>query len=249
MIIFEDNQERVITRRRALGVQNIKINNDVQRGDEVEYIYQETENGRDMVIAKTENVQLDETGEPIYTFITKEFGLFGFEKGFKSLIEVKFCDEGTMIITLIAGSIVIRPDGNIIKASRAVGDSSVPNCKSDEILWINAEKLIQYVGYLAKFASRYPYDYEYYMEIGGSYEGHLESFKIREVHEANDISYGALAVVEAKEKRKEDAKQARKAVRLLSSYNNNHTSNNSDDFDFDDDEDDSDDFDDEEFDY
>lgn len=103
------------------------------------------------------------------------------------------------------------------------------------------------MGYITKFGDRYPYDYEYFLEISGSFAERLESFSVKKHCDANDISCGALAIKEAEEQKKAQAKEARKMVKMFSNYGGS----NDGDFDFDteDSEDDYDDSDDEEFDY
>lgn len=243
MIILDDNPQRVIPRKHALGIKEIIISDDVLRGDEVESDFDDSGEYAVLNIKKSDKQQLDENGDPIYTFVTKEFGLYGLDKGFRSLLELKFCDDGIMFINLIAGSIAIRPEGNIMKASRAIDSSKIPNCTSSDILWVNAEKLLAYAGYLAKFADRYPYDYEYFIEVGGTKAGGMESISVRKHCDATDISCGALAIKEAEEQSKAQAKEARKMARM---FMNQTQQSKTDDFDCGDDEeeyDDDDDFD------
>lgn len=214
MIIFEEGQVREITRKRALGLKKIIISDDVQRGDEVEM----QADGDELVIFRKENQEVAEGEEPVYTFITKEFGLYGAEKGFKSLIELKVCDD-VMIVNLIAGSIVIRPEGNLMKASRAVGQAQLPPCVAEDVLWIDVEKILGYLKNFAKYADKYPYDYEYFLEIGGSNENNMSCFRIKKHCDATDISCGALAIKEDEEARKADAKEARKMAQMFMNVN------------------------------
>lgn len=246
MIILDDNPQRVIERKRALGIKRIVISDEVLRGDEIESDFDDSGEFAVLNINKSDKQQLDENGDPIYTFVTKEFGLYGLDKGFRSLIEIKFCDDGIMFINLIAGSIAIRPEGNILKASRAMDSSKIPNCTAKDILWVNAEKLLKYVGYLAKFADRYPYDYEYFIEIGGSYVDRMESISVRKHCDATDISCGALAIKEAEEQNKAQAKEARKMARMFMNY---QSSSGVSEFDCGDDEDYDNDDDDDDYDF
>lgn len=233
MIIFEEGQAREITRKRALGLKKIIISDDVERGDEVEM--QAT--GDELVIFRKDEQEIPDGEEPVYTFITKEFGLYGASKGFKSLIELKMCDD-VMIVNLIAGSIVIRPEGNLMKASRAVGQAQLPPCNSEDILWVDVEKLLGYLGHFAKYSGKYPYDYEYYLEIGGSYDNKLESFTIKKHCDAVDISCGALAIKEEEDLRKADAKEARKMAQMFMNINRQGEEIEDDSSDDDDDDDD-----------
>lgn len=236
MIIFRDEQSRRIERKRALGMKVLVIEEDVTMGDEVDM---RAEDGQLVIFKKTE--QLEEGVEPVYTFITDEIGLYGLNKGVKSMLEIKLCDD-VMVVNLIAGSIVIRPEGKELKAIRGVEAKDLPACNTKEIKWISVEDILSYAKSFAEYSDMFPFDYEYVVEIGGELGANgFSSFKIKKSCEAYDISGGALAIKADELARKEDAREAKKMANTFTKVEEESAySFDDDDEDEDDDDDDND---------
>lgn len=236
MLIIKDGQPRVIARSKALGQKEVVIEEDINCGDEVDLV---VEDGKMVFKKKPASDIADDVID--YTFITNEIGLFGYKKGFKSAISVRFCDN-MMIVDLIKGAIAIRPENEVLQATKGVEPSQVPPCNTSEILWVDVEKLLPYIKNWGKYAGKYPLDYEYYLEIGGDCISNLTSFSVKKAMDSRDISLGALAIVEDSDNKKADAKEAGKMAKMMMSAGNASV-----DFADDDDESDEDDEDDDEY--
>lgn len=154
-------------------------------------------------------VPMDESEEPIYTVVTKEFGMYAMSSGVKAKVKISFCDDGMMIIDVLEGAILIKPENEILLASRGVSD--LPNVKTDGINWINAEDLLSYKNYWGDMKEKYFQDFEFTLVIKGEVRNKFSSFGCLLVsEEVIDISGGAIAVIEAQLQLKEEAKQVRK---------------------------------------
>lgn len=141
-----------------------------------------------------------------YTLVTKEFGVYAMKDKVSAKIKVRFCDDGVMVVDLIEGAVLIKPEDDILLAS--VGVSSLPAVNEDEILWVDADKLLSYRQYWGGLKSSMTQDFEYVFIIKGGKIGGIESFGLRQItDETIDISGGYIAALEAELKKKEDAKK------------------------------------------
>ena len=179
---------------------------------------------------KLVGVSADEVDEnPIYSIVTKEFGVYAKSAGVKSKIKVSFCDDGMMIVDVIEGGILIKPEEDVLLASRGV--SEMPEVNLDNIYWVNADMLLSYKQYWSELKSIYTQDFEFIFKICGEVKNGLTSFGIQLIEEeVVDISGGEIAVLEAQIQQKEEAK------RIKNGYNNIF-GNTSKGYEFDDDDD------------
>lgn len=190
-----------------------------------------------------EKVEEDD-GEPVYTLVTKEFGLYAKSNGVDAKVKISFCDNGLMLVDVLEGALLFKPEEEILLVSRGV--SSLPSINLSNILWVNADKLLSFAQYWGDFKSRYTQDFEYVFVLGGETKSGLDSFSIRCINdETIDISGGAIAVLEAQMKVKEEAKEAERSFMSLlqqsssSSYEfDDDDEDDEDDEDYEDDEDD-----------
>lgn len=208
MIVFEKGQERVLSRKKALGFNKIVLDDNVSLGDEISF----NEVGDDLVVVKSDS----KSDDIVYQIITKEIGLYGKKQGVKSSIKVILCDD-CMLVTLVSGSIALRLDDNIMVASNGVDAESLPNCVLSDIYWLSYDNLLSFVNNVAKFSKQYPYDYQYILELDGEISNGMSSIHFKPAGQAIDISQGQLAVVESQLIAKEEAKKARDMMKMVKS--------------------------------
>lgn len=185
--------------------------------------------------------------EPTYTLVTNEFGLYALSSGIKAKVKVSFCDNGMMAVDLLEGAVIIKPEDDVLLVSKGV--SELPSIDLNNILWVSADRLLAYSKYWKGLQSKYTQDFEYVFVLSGEYKNDLESFTIKSVQdEVIDISGGHIAVLEAQQKTKEEAKAVKKG---FNNFMSQVASSSASGYAFEDDDTDDDDEDDEdeEFDY
>lgn len=229
IFVCKNNCSKKVTRSKALTYKSLDLSN-LTTGQALDL------NFSDGVIkgVPKESVTSD---NPTYTILTDEFGVYAESKGVKAKIKVIFNDDGLMLVEVIDGGIFIKPEDNILFASRNM--ETAPAVDTDNILWVNADKLLSYRRYWNNKRGSYPQDFAFVFEISGEYVGspctsRLETFTLRLLaDEVEDISDGAIAVIEMQEKVHEEAQSAKKGFESLLQAHNN-----SEGYDFDDDDDD-----------
>lgn len=151
---------------------------------------------------------------PIFTVITNEFGLYSIDSGVSAKLKVSFCDNGMMVVDIIKGAILIKPEDEVLLASRDVSD--LPKVDLDAIYWVNADMLLSYKECFSNLQSKYYQDFEFSLLLKGGIKNTLRNFCIRVIgDEVYDISGGHIAVIEAQLKVKEEAKQAKKNFKSI----------------------------------
>lgn len=164
---------------------------------------------------KLVGVATDDVEEnPIYSIVTNEFGLYAKSSNVKAKVKISFCDDGMMIVDVLDGAVIIKPEDDILLASRGV--SELPQVNLDSIYWVNTDTLLSYRKYWKKLQSSHPQDFEFVFVLSGENRGGLTSFGIQLVtDEVIDISGGAIAVLESQMEKKEEAKQVKKGFNSL----------------------------------
>lgn len=147
-----------------------------------------------------------------YTFICKEFGLYGINIPAK--ISVIFCDDGWMVVTLLEGTLLIDYDGQLLQP--VIGDDTYPPVNTNKIFWCNTDSLLSLKDNFGdNIRSVHWQDFEYIFTISGGMEGSLRRFTWRaNKDEYIDLSLGAVAVMEEQERQKESARQARNILKM-----------------------------------
>lgn len=197
-------KEDEITREIAKGYKKLVINADTN--DVIKFQTEDNE----LYIEKEDYIDEDDE-EFCYVILCNEFGILGLDKGFKSKINVMFLDKGYMLITLKVGELLIMDE--IMKMYSTV--ETVPQIRESKsgktnILWVNASYLMSYLKKeeLTKDKSKFIYDIEYCIEIGGTVEttdvfNSEEQFEIKSIEEEDiDLSLGQYAkYLQEKEKK------------------------------------------------
>ena len=197
---------RNITRSRALGCTALDLT-DIEVGQAVDF----KTNGSTIELHSTDS---DESENPAYTILCKEFGVFGGNKNFSSKVSILHCDNGWMLVTLWEGAIIIKLDGKLMMPSTGV--DTTPNVTESDILWVNCEKVQGYAKYLNHKAP-FVYDFEFMYIIKGFISSGMKSFSMKHVDDEDiDISAGQFLMAMQK---KEQEKQAKEAKRLCKSFN------------------------------
>lgn len=220
--VFVSNSEfpRKLTRTDALGYKEVIISEGVSPAD---VITMRTD-GDKLVIEKIED---DSEEEPVFCILCKDFGLFGFESKFKSKISYILCDDGWMLVTLHRGAFVVNLDDKLLMPSTGV--ENIPNLNEEDVLWIDKDYLLRYTQYM-RDKENFPYDFEFMVELSGSYVGSLSSFKFLHITEEDvDMSLGKYALYQQNLENKAKAKNAKKLQAQV-------VANSSVDMEFDDDE-------------
>lgn len=231
VFIADEGFEREFSRNRAKGHKRLVIEDGVTIAEPIEM----KTVGTDLVISPKEDSEDNEC----YTMLCKEFGLVGGVAGFRNKISVIFLDEGWMLVTLLHGALVMNLDGEL--RMPIVGeDFSVPKVVTEDILWVNAEHLLEYSKYLG-VKGMFMYDFEFVLEVGGDYINKMTSFYFRELTEETiDISLGYVAMYEQQEQRKAEAKDAKKLANALLNTGTDSAYDFDDEDEYEDDDDDDD---------
>lgn len=195
-----------VPRTRAKGYKRIVIDDDV----DVATPFQFETRGSDLVIAKAD----ESDGGECYTMLCQEFGLVGGSKGFNSKLSVIFCDNGWMLVTLQNGALVMNLDDQLLMPT--VGDDvQAPKVVKDDILWVDAEKLLAYSKYLGDMGN-WMYDHEFVLVLGGDNLKGMGSFVFRNLpDETHDISLGYIAQYEQQQIKRAEALKAKNMMKAV----------------------------------
>lgn len=201
---------REIMRDRAKGYKRIMIDDALEMAAPFSF---ETQ-GTDLVAVPTEPA--DGVGE-VFTFLCREFGLVGGDKGLRSKLSVIFCDNGWMLVTLHHGSLVVTLDGQLMMPQ--VGeDVEAVRVIPDNVLWVNADKLLGFSKYLEN-KGQFMYDFEFMFELGGDNTKGMGQFLFRCLHEETiDISLGYVAQYEQNLVKRAEAQEAKKKYAQVAAY-------------------------------
>lgn len=230
VFVCGDDFPREILRSEAKGHKKIVIADDVEPTD---IITMRTE-GDTLVIERGEDDGVDD--EPAYVMLCKDFGLFGYEKKFYSKMSYILCDDGWMLVTLYKGAVVLNLNDKLMMPSRDV--TNLPKFDESSVLWVDKDLLMRYSQYM-KDKSVYPFDFEFMVELGGTFAGKLSSFRFLHLDEEDvDLSLGYFAKYLQVKQAKEDAKKAQKLQAQIAK------ASESSGFEFEDDDDDDSDYDD-----
>lgn len=206
ILVCKDDENLYLKKSRAFQYKDIDLTSITCGG-----AFSLEDNGEKLV-GVSDNSASDE--EPIYTIVTNEFGLYEKSGGVKAKVKVSFCDNGMMVVDVLEGAVLIKPDEEVLLASRGV--SELPSVNLDKILWVNADRLLSYAEYWGNLEMRHVQDFEFVFVLSGENNGGLTSFGIKEISdETVDISGGHIAVLERQIQLKEEAKQAKKGFNEL----------------------------------
>ncbi len=217
-------------KRNASGYPEVYIEKGLTTGSLIEVVKQ------DGKISIVESKEVDNTDEePLYTFITKEIGLYNGDKDSKlrSAVSLIVCDE-YIVVTLFQGSIVFKPsagEGEMVASRDAV---DLPICKTDEINWVGVQDILSFItekDCYGKYCDKYPFDYEYLVGISGAKKYNCTSFGMKKLKDSLDISGGVLAMKEVNDNLKEDMKKVKEMKNMFTQQNSGEL-----EFDFDEDE-------------
>ena len=196
------------SRKRAMGHKCIMLDKEVVSCGNIQVVTE----GTNLVVKPTEKVEGDIEA---YTFMCKEFGLVDYDAETK--ISVVFCDNGWMMVTLLAGSLIMYIDGQLLMP--AVGEPSTKTVVKDDIYWVNEEQLLGYGKYMSEFKERYMYDYEYVFKLSGHIINGMSSFKLfLQPDEDIDLSLGYIARLEQEKKARNEAKQAKALEKQFATF-------------------------------
>ncbi len=191
----------------------------------------ETE-GNKLKLSLKENANIGADSE--YTFICKEFGVFGQKEGVSAKVSVIFCDD-CMLVTLMDGSLILNFNGDLVQP--IVGAKVREKVSPSEICWLNADTIKSCINSSSrKYVNRFVQDFEYVFNIKGEIGTYTLKFLSDEFA---DMSRGYTAELERQEKLQEDNK---KVQSMMNAFVNKGGA--SDELDFEDEDDEEDDFDD-----
>lgn len=223
ILVCKHDEDLMLTKSKGLNITTIDFT-ELSCGDTFSV---KEENNKYIGVTESET-----DDNPIFSVVTNEFGLYAQSKGVKAKIKVSFCDGGMLIIDVLEGGILIKPEDEVLLVSRNM--DNVPEVNLDSICWVTADTLLSFKQYWGKYKSLYNQSFEFVFEVSGELKyDELRSLNIRLISdEVVDISGGAIAVIEARDKKKEEA---RKVVKGYNTYLN--AVNSSSNFEFEDDED------------
>lgn len=226
ILVCKDDEDLVLKKSKAFKYKEVNFS-----GIQCSSVFS-IEDGDSSLTAVTD--ELDQNEEPIYSIITDEFGLYAMSQGVSAKLKISFCDDGKMIVDVLEGGILIKPEGDILLASRGV--ESMPAVQTEGINWVNASDILAFKKYWGSLKDTYIQDFEYVFVVKGEMRNKLSSFSIKiETDEVVDISGGKIATLEAQLQLKDEAKKAKNAFKDLVS----NISGSGYEFDDEDDEEDS----------
>lgn len=189
LFIADRDFSREIPRTMAHGYKSVVIAEDVNIGVPFEFQTVDNEASADLAAVAVEPVE--NAGE-CYTILCREFGLVNGSKGDRSKVSVIFCDNGWMLVTLYHGCLVMNLGDQLLMPM--VGDDvQQPQVVNDQILWVNADKLLGYKAYIGD-RGYFMYDYEFMLVLGGDNLRGMGNFMFKHLEDEDiDISYGYIA--------------------------------------------------------
>ena len=207
LFIANRDFSREIPRSRAYGYKRVVVDDNV----EMAMPFQFTTRGTDLAVMAS---GADENEAECYTVLCQEFGLVGYNQGFKSKVSVIFCDNGWMLVTLYHGGLVMNLDGQLMMPT--VGEDVVaPKVVQDNILWVDADKLLGYSKYLGT-KGYFMYDHEFMLELSGDNSKGMGTFIFRNFDdETIDISLGYVAKYEQEQIKKAEARESKSTMQML----------------------------------
>lgn len=237
VLVCKDDENLLLTRSKAHKFNKIDLT-EIGCGKSFEF-----EAGDDSIVG----VPAEQSDNLKYTIVTKEFGLYAMKDKVSAKVKVRFCDDGMMVIDLIEGAVLIKPEDDVLLAS--VGVSELPSVVADNILWIDADKLLAYRDYWKGFKSSMVQDFEYMFILKGERISNTESFGVRLLNdETIDISGGYIAALEADKAKKEAAKKVQKGFAEIIAGSSVSGYSFDDDDDYDEDESEEDEYEDDDYD-
>lgn len=226
ILVCKTDESLVLSRSKASHIKEINFN-ELKNGNSFNIV---EEDGKFIGVASEE--QEGDEDNPIYTFVTNEFGLYGMSHGMSAKIKIRFCDKGMMVIDLIQGGILVRPEDKVLLGTRGI--ETAPALNLNEIYWVNMDKLLSYAKYWLGLKSTYIYDFEYTFTVKGECINGMSHFGVHPHNDEDiDISGGAIAAVEAQLQAKAAAKQSRDWFNSLvaESSGSNYEFDDEDDYD------------------
>lgn len=155
-----------------------------------------------------DTLEIVDTDKPVdkevFCIQCNEFGVIGYngtdpDKNFMSDLGVIFCDGGEMFVTLYKGAIFLRLNGDIVMPTTE--DMSKVAYSQDDILWINADRLLSF-GKCLYGEGKFMYDREYALTLAGN-KRNLETFILRQHRDEDiDLSKGYIETVELEQRLK-----------------------------------------------
>ena len=203
ILVCKEDEQMVLTKSNAYRFKTVDLSN-IKCGDAFELV--EDQNDFNKLIGVPADIE-DE--EPMYTILTNEFGLYAMDKDVSAKIKVSFCDNGMMLVTVIEGAVLIKPADDILLASRGVEE--LPDVKLDNVLWVDAEKILAYAKYWGNVKGRLTQDFEFMFNVKGKVLNGYSSFGIKSIEEEDvDISGGYSIILENEILAKEQARNIKK---------------------------------------
>lgn len=225
MILFEYETPEVI-KRNAIGLKELVLSESVELGSDVVLAINKDE--RQLIIG---NKPEDEEGTSSLFYLGTEFAPV---RGVVNEMEIIIAGD-YILLELHYGCLYIRDPRNPEKVILFFTEDCNPEdyyVSLEDVVWLNADRLRDTLKYYAKYGATYPEDYVYNITLELAGRDVNLKYNKKEVY---DISMGALAVKEAKDKDREALK--RKQAWDEAIYN---TEEEEDDFTFESDEEDDD---------
>lgn len=220
MIIYDkDANVREFSRSGALTLKTAKLADDVDLGDEVSLDF----NFEEGVLHLNKAEPVAEGEHPEFMCVLKEVGLFGLKNKLKTRVEIIFCDD-YMLMNVLEGSIIINMGGEIMRVTRGIDEESLPACHKDEIKWVSVEDIKQYcIPQLSKLGSeKYLQDFIFVMDMSGcGGDNYLVSFKPASA--PLDVSGGAIARKLEEEVLKEQAREVKRMMNMVTATNRTYS--------------------------
>lgn len=193
MLLYEYNTPNVI-KRNAIGLKEMVMSDSVELGSDVSLAINKEE--RQLII---QNWAEDEEGEPSLYYLGTEFApVRGAENDMEIIISGDY-----MLIELHKGCLYIRDPRERDKVILFF----TPDCNPadyyvglDDVVWLNADRMRDTLKYYARYGETYPEDYVYHISLELVGKDVSLTYKKKDTY---DISMGALAIKEAKDKEKD----------------------------------------------
>lgn len=205
-----EESNKVYKRSLAHGYKYLVIDDEVKMASPLSFVTDtyEGENALRVTVDKTVEGKVE---NPQFTFMCKEFGIYGAKNNMYAKVSVIFCDDGNMLVTLLDGTLILNINDDLVQP--VVGGMNTTKVVADEITWINADFLLARREYFTKvkFANVNVHDFEYVFTL----KADVDSFTLRrEDGEYVDLSLGYTALLEEQELKKKQALEAKKLVSL-----------------------------------
>ena len=209
----------LLTRNSAYGYGGIEISEDCYKGVcAVDFSTVEAGEKSSLRVERQDMSAEEVDSLQAVTLLCKEFGILTLKKEEPANVNIIFCDNGYMLVTLLSGCIfanlpeMIAP---IFTYEDKTKSPSFAQSAMSQVLWVDADTLMSYATYMGD-AGKFMYDFEFSFELEGSVVDGTRKFNWKHIKESDiDISLGYFAQFLQEKDTKERAFKARQMAKMF----------------------------------